>query len=88
MKTQPLEWQPLWDAMDSNPEDWILTTEAMYWHMLGVLPPRAMRGDSFLVGEPLRSNGQGETLYTCFTRTGDSFRARNLTVRQFHEAHR
>jgi len=87
MENQPLEWQPLWDAMDANPQAWIPTTEDMYWHMLGAVPPRAMRGDSFLVGEPLRANAQGETIYACFTRTGDSFRARNLTVRQFHEVH-
>lgn len=85
MNTQPLEWQELWDAMDASPGAWIPTTEKMYWQMLEVLPPRAMRGDVFLVGEPLRDNGRGETLYSCFCRTGDNFRARNLTVKQFKE---
>ena len=85
MSTQPLEWQALWDAMESQPEKWIETTEHMYWEMLEVLPPRDMRYDAFLVGEPLRDNGQGETLYACFCKTGDKFRARNLTLRQFRE---
>ena len=85
MSTQPLEWQALWDAMDAQPDAWIETTENMYWHMLEVLPPRAMRYGSFLVGEPLRDNGQGETLYACFCKIGDKYRARNLTVKQYKE---
>lgn len=85
MKTQPLEWDALWAAMEENPEAWIETTESMYFEMLCVLPPRAMRYESFLVGEPLRDNAQGETLYSCFCKTGDKFRARNLTVKQFME---
>lgn len=80
---KPLEWNDLWDAMDANPDAWIPTTETMYWDMLCVLPPTAHRGDSFLVGEPLRNNGQGELVYACFTRSGDNFRARNLTIKQF-----
>lgn len=85
MNAKLLEWQELWDAMDASPEAWIPTTEKMYWEMLEVLPPRAMHGGAFLVGEPLRDNGHGETLYSCFCRTGDNFRARNLTVKQFKE---
>ena len=45
MSAQPLEWQALWDAMESNPYQWIPTTEKMYWEMLGALPPRKMLGD-------------------------------------------
>ena len=82
---QNLEWKPLWDAMEANPEAWIPTTEAMYWEMLSVLPPRAMTHNAFLVGEPLRSNERGESVYACFTRTGENHRARNLTVKQFKE---
>lgn len=80
-----LEWQQLWDAMDANPDKWIETTESMYWEMLEVLPPCAMRGQCFLVGEPLRDNGQGETLYSCFVKFGDTYKAKNLTVKQFLE---
>jgi hypothetical protein len=85
MSAQKLEWQDLWDAMDAAPDAWIDTTEAMYWQMLEVLPPRAQAGGAFLVGEPLRSNGHGETVYSCFTQTGGEYRARNLTVKQFKE---
>ncbi len=84
MKTQLLEWQPLWDAMDANPDAWIPTTESMYWEMLCVLPPVAMRYDSFLVGEASR-HIKGEAVYACFCKTGDNYRARNLTVKQFME---
>ena len=46
MSAQPLEWQALWDAMESSPNQWIPTTENMYWEMLGALPPRKMLGDN------------------------------------------
>ena len=82
---EKLEWQALWDAMDAAPDAWIPTTEAMYWNMLEALPPRAMGRGSFLVGEPLRDNEHGETVYSCFCQTGDNVRARNLTIKQFKE---
>jgi hypothetical protein len=82
----PLEWQPLWDAMEANPDNWIPTTSNMYWEMLCVLPPRKMVGEHFLVGEPLRHNSAGEAVYACFTKFGDTHKARNLTVREFMEA--
>lgn len=85
MSTQLLEWDVLWLAMDQNPEAWIPTTESMYWDMLCVLPPKAMRGTTFLVGEPLRHNAKGEAVHACFTKFGNTYKARNLTVRQFHE---
>lgn len=84
---QPLEWQPLWDAMDANPSEWIPTTEKMYWEMLEVLPPRKMLGQNFLVGEPLRSNGKGEAVYSCFTKFGDTYKAKNMTVNEFMAEH-
>lgn len=86
MSAQQLEWQDLWDAMKAAPDAWIPTTENMYWQMLEVLPPRAQTRTAFLVGEPLRSNGQGEAVYSCFAKTGDEYRAKNLTVKQFREA--
>jgi hypothetical protein len=84
---QPLEWKELWDAMDANPSEWIPTTEAMYWEMLEVLPPRKMLGQNFLVGEALRSNGNGEAVYSCFTKFGDTYKAKNLTLREFMAEH-
>jgi len=89
MKTdmKPLEWQELWDAMDANPQEWIPTTEAMYWAMLEVLPPRKMLGQNFLVGEAVRSNGHGETVYAGFTKFGDTYKAKNLTLAEFMAEH-
>jgi len=29
MNNQKLEWQPLWDAMEANPSEWIETTQKM-----------------------------------------------------------
>lgn len=83
---QKLEWQNLWDAMDARPDDWIPTTEAMFWEMLECLPPRAQTGRAFLVGEPLRHDEHGHTVHACFKQTiGGEYFARNLTVAQFKE---
>ena len=82
-KIQPLEWQNLWDAMKSNPAEWIPTTEKMYWEMLEVLPPRAHIGASFLVGEPLHDDDQGQAVYSCFNNSFGKYSAKNLTVKEF-----
>ena len=84
---KPLEWSDLWAAMDAAPDAWIPTTEAMYWHMLEVLPPRKMVGDNFMVGEPMRHNNAGEAVHACFTKFGDTYKARNLTLAQFMAEH-
>lgn len=85
MTTTTLEWQPLWDAMKTTPDAWIPTTEKMYWDMLEVLPPRAMSGCTFLVGEADHHNANGRAVYACFANLGDSYRARYLTLAQFKE---
>lgn len=85
MNAQKLEWQALWDAMEAAPDEWIDTTESMYWQMLGVLPPRKMSRAAFLVGEPLRHNEEGRAVYSCFAKLGDTYKAKNLTVKQFNE---
>ena len=85
--SKPLEWAELWAAMDANPDAWIETTEAMYWEMLEVLPPRKMLGPNFMVGEPLRSNGKGEAVHACFTNFGDTYKARNMTLKEFMAEH-
>lgn len=79
----PLEWKPLWDAMDAAPTEWIETTEAMYWDMLECVPPRAMAHDRFLVGEPKTHNERGEAVHACFRRTGVTFHAKHMTVAEF-----
>jgi hypothetical protein len=80
---QPLEWQALWDAMDANPDAWIPTTEAMYWEMLGAVPPRSTIGRHFLVGEAQRDNSEGYPIYSCFAKHGDTYQAKHLTYKQF-----
>ena len=82
---QPLEWQPLWDAMGASPNDWIPTTEAMYWEMLGVVPPRKMIGQQFLVGEADNHNENGEAVYACFTKYCEKYAAKYMTVNEFVE---
>jgi hypothetical protein len=80
----PLEWKPLWDAMDAAPTEWIETTSDMYWQMLECLPPRAQRRGAFLVGEPLRHNDAGQAVHACFWERADgTYWARNLTVAEF-----
>ena len=82
-----LEWQELWDAMDASPNEWIPTTEAMYWQMLEVLPPRKMLGQNFLVGEATDHNSDGEAVYAAFTKFGDTYKAKHLTLREFMFEH-
>ena len=84
---KPLEWKELWDAMDANPAEWIPTTEKMYWDMLEVLPPRKMIGEDFLVSEASNHNAAGEAVYSCFTKFGDTYKARHLTVKEFMFEH-
>ena len=78
-----LEWQPLWDAMEANPTNWIPTTEKMYWQMLEAVPPRAHKNGAFLVGEASHSNAEGRTMYAGFRKTGGQFFAKYLTIDQF-----
>ena len=87
MTQTKLESQALWDAMDASPDQWIETTEEMYWDMLEVLPPRKMIGGNFLVGEALRHNSKGEAVYSCFAKFGDTYKAKNLTVAEFMREH-
>ena len=81
--TQVLEWAPLWDAMDAKPEEWIPTTEDMYWQMLECLPPRAQRRGAFLVGEPQRHTSAG-AIHACFRQVGTEFSAKYMTVQEFN----
>ena len=80
-----LEWHALWDAMKAKPEEWIPTTEGMYWEMLEVLPPRTQKRGAFLVGEADHHNSEGYPVYSCFKLVGDNFYAKNMTFAQFTE---
>jgi hypothetical protein len=86
-ETKPLEWNELWDAMDANPQEWIPTTEAMYWQMLECLPPRKMIGQNFLVGEVNDHTEDGQGIYACFTKFGDTYKVKHLTVAEFMAEH-
>jgi hypothetical protein len=85
MSAQKLEWQALWDAMEAAPDAWIPTTEKMYWEMLECVPPRAQTRRAFLVGEALTDNAEGYPVYSCFAKTGDEYRAKNMTLKEFKE---
>ena len=80
---EKLEWKELWDAMDTNLDQWIPTTKAMYWEMLEVLPPEIMSQTAFLVGEASRHNKDGKAVYSCFKQVNDDYFAKNLTVAEF-----
>jgi hypothetical protein len=80
----PLEWSPLWDAMKAAPNAWILTTESMYYEMLGCLPPAAMSGDAFLVGEANRHNIYGYPVFACFAKNPKGIFATYMTHGEFN----
>ena len=42
-----------------------------------------MIGRNFLVGVASRHNSQGEAVYSCFTKFGETYKAKNLTVAEF-----
>lgn len=85
--TAPLEWSDLWAAMDTQPAEWIETTEAMYWQMLEVVPPRLQSPSRFLVGEPQRHNAEGHAVHACFWERSDGrYFAKYQTVQQFRSA--
>lgn len=81
----PLEWSALWAAMDANPTRWQNTTEHMFYEMLNAVPPAAMGGGAFLVGEASHDNAQGEAVYACFRAVYGEFEARYMTRREFRE---
>lgn len=80
-----LEWDELWAALDANHDEWVPTTEEMFWNQLEVVPPRCQEMRAFLGGEPVRSNAAGEYVYHCFKHSSTGYYARNMTVAQFEE---
>lgn len=73
----------LFAAMDADPKRWQPTTESMFYDMLGAVPPAAMGGGAFLVGEASHHNAQGEAVYACFRQISDEYAARYMTRREF-----
>jgi hypothetical protein len=70
--------------MKAQPEDWIETTEDMFWEMLECVPPRVQERGRFLVGEAERHNDEGKAVHACFKEVGNRFYAKYMTVEQFH----
>lgn len=70
-------------------DKWAETTEAQYYECLGAVPPAVQGGRTFAMGEPWRSNSQGEELFATFTFTGSRdkkrFFARYMTAREAKE---
>jgi hypothetical protein len=79
-----LEWEALWDAMEKYPDEWISTTESMYWEMLEAVPPRAQKRGAFLVGEASHDNAEGYPVYSCF-KESQGFFAKHMTLEQFNQ---
>ena len=88
LKSEPLEWSPLWDSMNyyESTTKWTPTTEDMFHAMLNAVPPRATGDHAFLVGEPHHDNTDGETVYAALCKASDGqFYARYLTFKKFRE---
>lgn len=83
MNGPPLVWADLWAAMDADPDRWQTTTAEMFYEMLGAVPPEAMGGGAFLVGDPASHNASGEAVYACFREVGGEYEARYMTRREF-----
>jgi len=59
-------------------------TEELYDEMLGVLPPRLMLSNAFLVGEPVTHNAQGMPVYDLFfCHEGKFYIGGGTTVKDF-----
>jgi hypothetical protein len=52
---------------------WREVSEARFDEMLGMLPPAAMTGLGFLVGEAMRHNAGGQPEFTAFAQVGARF---------------
>jgi hypothetical protein len=65
---------------------WKRTTRDKYWEMLEVLPPAAMSGGGFLVGEPIDHTPDGWPRYEAFLERDGKFfvHTEPLTVAQFN----
>lgn len=67
-----------WDAAKENPGAWCRITEAHYWELLGVLPPKYFPG-GFAVSEPIRDVPEG-TVYLCVVAKGNSYYCKATTI--------
>jgi hypothetical protein len=81
-----MEWDELWADMEAKygTDQWSETTEAMYQHQLGAVPPELYIRGGFLVGEAANHTRSGEPIFAAFRRkdTGDGYEAKYMTIRQ------
>jgi hypothetical protein len=65
---------------------WAATTKEIYWDMLEVLPPAAMMGGGFLVGEPVDHHAtSGQPRFEAFIKQGEKYSvsSRPITRKEF-----
>ena len=72
-----------WDACKAPGVVWAATNEARYWDALECLPPVAMAGGAFLMGEAADHTLRDEAVYSGFWQVGGAYFHRFATVRQF-----
>lgn len=74
------------DIYEAGDRSFVETLEAVYDEQLNVLPPTAIRGGAFLVGEAydhVSEDGRSVGLYTAFYRVEGRFFCRMETVSEF-----
>lgn len=69
--------------MKAAPEQWILTTPAMFDKMLGSVPPSTQHPGAFLMGEAHHFDYDGNAIYACFKKKDGAIYARYMTLKQF-----
>ena len=71
VKVSIADWCKAKGERMTTPIIWEDTTREKYWEMLEVLPPAAMCGNAFLVGEPMDHRADtGEPRFTAFRQIG------------------
>jgi hypothetical protein len=83
------EWCAEKARRQDTPIEWLQTTEEQWWEMLEVLPPAAMFGNGFLVGEASDHHaGNGQPRFQAYIkRAGQHYAAtRPMTRKEFAAA--
>jgi hypothetical protein len=68
------------ERADIEDVTWIETTEERFHEMLGVVPPVAMDGRWFLVGEATDHDKHGYARYDCYRQQGDAYQKASRPV--------
>ncbi len=76
-----------WDAKGGSFTDYAKPGDSIdskiFYYFIGVVPPVAMRGRGFLMGECITHNEDGEGLYECFTERPYKYYG-PMTIKRFH----